>query len=333
MRAQGIERITVLLAAAAAMAVTDAAPAMAQQVTIQEYPLPAFSHPHDVAPAADGGIWFTAQIAGALGWLDPATGKTRSVPLGLGSGPHGVIVGPDGAPWLTMEGANAIIRVDPVTSVAKRFPLPSTARRADLNTATFDSLGKLWFTGQAGWYGRLDPASGAVAAFAAPRGAGPYGMYARKTGPVYFVSLAGGYMGIIDPETTRLALVDPPVVRTGPRRVWLDSRGTAWVTGWDSGKLLRYEPGTGTWKQFDVPGAAPQPYAVYVDEHDRVWISDFGDNALHMFDPASEHFTTYPVPTKGAEIRQLAGRPGEVCGAESAKNKLIVIRFGQAPKP
>jgi virginiamycin B lyase len=232
-----------------------------------------------------------------------------------------------------MEGANTIVRVDPVTSAVKRFPLPSSARRADLNTATFDSLGMLWFTGQAGWYGRLDPGTGKVDAFAAPRGGGPYGMDARKTGPVYFVSLAGGYMGIIDPATARLSVVDPPAEPTGPRRVWLDSRGVAWVTGWDSGKLLRYDPAMAAWKQFTVPGAKPQPYAVYVDERDRVWISDFGGNALHMFDPITERFTTWPIPTRGAEVRQLAGRPGEVWGAESAKNKLIVIRFGQAPKP
>jgi virginiamycin B lyase len=306
---------------------------MAQQVTIQEYPLPVFSHPHDAAPAADGGVWYTAQISGSLGWLDPATGKTRVVPLGLGSGPHGVIVGPDGAPWVTMEGSNDIVRVDPVTFAVKRFPLPSSARQAELNTATFDSRGMLWFTGQAGWYGRLDPGAGKIEAFPAPRGRGPYGMDARGPGPVLFVSLAGDYMGIIDPATARLTVVDPPVKGTGPRRVWLDSQGIAWVTGWDSGKLLRYDPGTGTWKQFVVPGARPQPYAVYVDEQDRIWISDFGGNALHMFEPAAERFTTFPIPTVGAEVRQLAGRPGEVWGAESAKNRLIVIRFGPAPKP
>jgi virginiamycin B lyase len=303
------------------------------QVTIREYPLPALSHPHDAAPAADGGVWYTAQIRGALGWLDPVTGRTREIPLGLGSGPHGVIVGPDGAPWVTMEGSNDVLRVDPVTNAVKRFPLPSTARRAELNTAAFDARGMLWFTGQAGWYGRLDPASGKVEVFPAPRGAGPYGMHALKTGPVYFVSLAGGYLGIIDPATSQLSVVDPPAAGTGPRRVWLDSKGVAWVTGWDSGKLLRYEPSASAWTEVTVPGAKPQPYAVYVDEQDRVWISDFGANALDVYDPASGQFSSYPIPTRGAEVRQLAGRPGEVWGAESAANKLIVIRFGPARRP
>src|SRR5687767_14174787 len=43
--------------------------------TIQEYPVPAGTHPHDVAPAPDGGtVWYTAQHVGSLGRLDPATG-------------------------------------------------------------------------------------------------------------------------------------------------------------------------------------------------------------------------------------------------------------------
>src|SRR4051794_5527986 len=78
----------------------------------KEYAVPAGSHPHDVAPARDGTVWYTAQGAGKLGRLDPATGKVTEVPLGDGSAPHGVIVGPDGAAWVTDGGLNAIVRVD-----------------------------------------------------------------------------------------------------------------------------------------------------------------------------------------------------------------------------
>ena len=98
-------------------------------VGVTEYPVPAGSHPHDVAPAADGTVWYTAQGAGELGRLDPATGRTRHTPLGTGSAPHGVIIGPDVAPWITDGGLNAIVRVDPETGAVRRFPLPSAGRR------------------------------------------------------------------------------------------------------------------------------------------------------------------------------------------------------------
>src|SRR5271165_7246541 len=80
-----------------------------------EFALPEGSGPHDVAPAPDGTVWFTAQAAGALGRLDPRTGHVDTFPLGTGSAPHGVIIGPDGAPWVTDGGLNAILRVDPVS--------------------------------------------------------------------------------------------------------------------------------------------------------------------------------------------------------------------------
>ena len=48
------------------------------------FPVPAGSHPHDVAPAADGGVWYTAQATGQLGWLDPERGEVREIPLGPG---------------------------------------------------------------------------------------------------------------------------------------------------------------------------------------------------------------------------------------------------------
>jgi len=143
---------------------------------IQEFPVPSGSQPHDVAPANNGSVWYTAQGSGQLGQLDPATGKTHHISLGQGSAPHGVIVGPDGAPWITDGGLNAIVRVNPETEEVRIFPLPENTGYANLNTATFDHKGILWFTGQSGIYGRLDPASGKVEVFEALRGVGPYGI-------------------------------------------------------------------------------------------------------------------------------------------------------------
>ncbi len=143
--------------------------------------MPPGSHPHDVAPAADGGVWYTAQATGRLGWLDPTTGEVREIPLGAGSAPHGVITGPDGAAWVTDGGLNALVRVGEGDAVTV-YPLD--VPNANLNTAAFDGDGILWFTGQNGIYGSLDPSSGAIASFAAPRQAGPYGIAATADGEV-----------------------------------------------------------------------------------------------------------------------------------------------------
>jgi virginiamycin B lyase len=59
---------------------------------------------------------------------------------------------------------------------------------------------------------------------------------------------------------------------------------------------------------------------------DIVWVSDFGANALVRFDPATEEMTTLALPNESGEVRQIHGRDGEVWGAESAADTLILVR-------
>jgi virginiamycin B lyase len=299
--------------------------------SMQVFSVPAGSRPHDVAPALDGGVWYTAQNSGALGWLDPVLGTTRHIALGRGSRPHGVIVGPDGAPWITDGGLNAIVRVDPVTDEVQSFPLPSNRPNANLNTATFDGRGKLWFTGQNGVYGRLDIQSGQMDVFDAPRGRGPYGIATTPNGDVYYASLAGSFVGQINLETGATTVLNPPTRNQGARRVWSDSKGRVWVSEWNAGQVAVYDPSMSEWREWKLPGRNPQAYAVYVDELDMVWLSDFGANAMVRFDPGSERFDSFPLPSTPSNVRQILGRQGEVWAPESAADKIVVFRFASPP--
>ncbi len=299
--------------------------ALAGAQEVRYFPVPKGAHPHDVAPAPDGTVWYTAQHQGALGRLYPATGKTGQISLGTRSAPHGVIIGPDGAPWVTDSGLNAIVRVDPVTKAVKTFPLPEDRSYANLNTAAFDAQGTLWFTGQSGIYGRLDGKSGRLQVFDAPRGRGPYGITATPDGGVYYASLAGNHIAKIDRATDRATVIVPPTANQGARRVWSDSQGRIWVSEWNSGQVSVYNPKSGAWQSWKLPGAAPRAYAVYVDEKDEVWLTDFGANAIVRFSPRDGKFAGFPSDRSGANVRQLNGRPGEVWGAESGTDRLVVI--------
>jgi len=328
--------MTLLLIAAGSFVWTSpahAAPATAlrdapARLEIKEFPVPRGSGPHDVAPAVDGGVWYTAQVGGALGWLNPATGETRQIALGRAgerSAPHGVIVGPDGAPWITDGGLNAIVRVDPATSAVQRFSLPPERAAADLNTATFDRNGTLWFTGQRGVYGRLNPADGSMEVWSAPRGPGAYGISTTPNGEVYFASLASSYIARINLETGEATPIDPPTPGQGARRVWPDADGRVWVSEWNAGQVGLYDPATGAWREWKLPGSNPMAYAVYVADDGAVWLTDFGANALVRFDPSTEAFEVLPHGAPSASVRQLAGRPGEVWGAASGQDRLVMI--------
>jgi virginiamycin B lyase len=291
---------------------------------IDRFEVPDGAGPHDVAPAADGGVWFTAQHAGYLGHLDPATKKVTRVPLGDGSSPHGVITGPGGAAWVTDGGLNAIVRVDASSRQVRTFPLPADRSGANLNTATFDDKGMLWFTGQNGIYGRVNPESGKVDVYDAPGGSGPYGMTTTPDGKVFYASLAGSHIAQVAPETGKATVLRPPTEGQGARRVWADSRGRIWVSEYKSGKLGRYDPGNGQWKEWPLPGDNAQPYAMFVDNRNIVWMSDTGNGRILCFDPATEKFTTADGPAPA--VRQIHGRTGEVWGAASGDDELLRIR-------
>jgi virginiamycin B lyase len=315
--------------AAAATSAASAAPSAAttpdvSAVTLVEFPVGRGQGPHDVAPASDGGVWYTAQRTGELGYLDPKTGATRMVKLGSGSAPHGVIVGPDGAPWITDGGQNAIVRVDPVSKEVSVFKLPGP--NVNLNTAAFDRFGVLWFTGQSGYFGHLDPKTGVVKVLQSPRGAGPYGITSTPDGRIFYASLASSHIAWVDLKEDIATPIDPPTPGQGARRVWSDSKSQIWVSEWNAGQLGFFSAHVNLWKEWKLPGANPMAYAVYVDDQDIVWLTDFGANAIVRFDPTTEKFTSYPHAQPNAAVRQLLGRSGEVWGAMSGQDKLVLIR-------
>jgi virginiamycin B lyase len=118
------------------------------KMATQTFPVLAGAGAHDVYPAPDGTVWFTAQSAGKLGRLDPRTGKSDLITLGPDAAPHGVIVGPDGAAWVTEGRQNAIARIDPATRAVKLFPLPKEGDRSACRTlaSTVDRFRALWLT-------------------------------------------------------------------------------------------------------------------------------------------------------------------------------------------
>ena len=160
-----------------------------------------------------------------------------------------------------------------------------------------------------------------------PRGRGPYGITTTPSGDIYYASLAGNYVGRIDTTTGEATVLEPPTANQGARRVWSDSLGQIWVSEWNAGQVARYNPANGQWRKWPLPGPDPSAYAVFVDDEDIVWLSDFGGNSLVRFDPVSEQFTPFPLPSDPSNVRQILGRPGEVWGAESAADQLVVIRF------
>jgi virginiamycin B lyase len=184
----------------------------------------------------------------------------------------------------------------------------------------------VWYTGQNGVYGRVDPATGKVDAWASPKGRGTYGITVTPTGDIWYASLAGDHIARVDPVSAEATVVDPPRKGVGPRRIWSDSKGVLWVSFWHGGAIGRYDPAANTWTTYPMPQSKSGTYSIYVDDKDRVWATDWMANAIQRFDPKTEAYETFPSDKKSANVRQMLGRPGEAWGGESGTDRLVVIR-------
>ena len=82
-----MQRIRLALAVLCLPFVLAGEAAVDSDYAVQYYDVAPGDHPHDVAPAPDGTVWYTGQHKGVLGRLDPKTGKVTRIPLGEGSRP------------------------------------------------------------------------------------------------------------------------------------------------------------------------------------------------------------------------------------------------------
>ena len=225
---------------------------------------------------------------------------------------------------MTDGGLNAIVRVDPDTSAFRGFRLPPSTGYANLNTATFDRRGILWFTGQSGIYGRLNPKTGAMRVFRAPVGTGRTGSRRRRKGRSSTPRSRGATSREINVRTGKATVIRPPTAGQGARRVWSNSKGRLWVSEWNAGQGRPLRPGHAEVARVGRPRACPALRRLRRRQGLRLADRLRAERA-RAFRAGHGKFT--PVPLRaGADVRQLLGRPGEVWGAESGADRLVVVR-------
>lgn len=206
---------------------------------------------HDLAPAPDGGVWFTAQASGHLGWFDPKAGRTELIPLGSGSSPHGVIQGPDKGAWITDSGQNAIVRVGWPDRKVQVLALPQGTPYANLNTAAFDGDGDLWFTGQAGYIGKVAVKTGEVEP--ATRNQGARRVWSDSKGRIWVSEWNSGNLSVHDPGARTWAQWKLPGDSAKPYAVYVDERDIVWVSDFGGNAMFAFDPRTQKFERFGFP--------------------------------------------------------------------------------
>ena len=182
--------------------------------------------------------------------------------------------------------------------------------------ASFDKDGILWFTGQNGVYGRVDPKTGKVESWKSPNGAA-----LRHHGD----AVGRGLVRLARRRPHRARSTRRPAPRrwssrpskgAGPRRVWSDSKGVLWVSFWHSGEVGRYDPAA---EDLEDLAAAEQQAAAAIRSMSTTRTRSGSPTSSPTRSCASIRRPRNSRPsraTSGApQVRQMLGRPGEAWGA------------------
>ena len=213
------------------------------------------SGPHGIVVAPDGAIWYTANAAGKLGRLDPATGQIHEYPLAAdASDPHTpLVVG--GKVWFTVQQANRYGVLDPATGQARIFAVPTpnalpygivAAPDGMLWIALFGTMqGHIWYSDYArGKLGMYDPSTGSTREFPCVDGdrAAPYALAITPDGRIWYAEAGAGRVVAFDPKTQRTDVWDIPTKGSVVRNMSVDAaRSRIWLALSGIGRLGRID--------------------------------------------------------------------------------------------
>jgi virginiamycin B lyase len=233
----------------------------------KRYDLEPGAGPHNLIVDKSGIVWFSGNLVGYIGRLDPRDGSITKYPMPdpMVRDPHTLIFDRNGDIWFTAQGGNAIGKLTVKTGKVQLLMVPTP--RARPYGIKLDSRGRPWVV----LFGTnkiatVDPATMQLREITLPRAeTRPRRMEITSDDRVWYGDYAGGILGVYDPASGK-------------------------VTEWPL-------PG----------GANARPYAMVRDDQDRVWVVETSrPNRFVSFNSKTEQFSEETlVPSGGGTIRHM----------------------------
>jgi virginiamycin B lyase len=301
------------------------------QANIKLWPVPTpGSRPHDPLAAKDGSIWYTGQLSGKLGRLDPRTGEIKEYPLKTPhTGPHGLAEDKDGSIWFTGNHMSLVGKLDPKTGAVTEYKMPDPKAK-DPHTIAIAPNGMVWFTAQqANMVGRIDPKTGEVKLVTSPTpNSRPYGLVINSKGVPVFVEFGSNKIATVDPDTMAIKEYPLPNAASRPRRLALTPDDVVWYADFPRGYLGCLDLTTGSHKEWPSPsGPKSEPYGI-VFTKGALWYNESGakPNTIVRFDPKTEQFQSLAIPGGGDIVRNMDVTPdGNPVTANSLANQVGLV--------
>ncbi len=271
-----------------------------------EYKMPeALDMPVAIAAAPDGTIWFTMDLAKAMGRV--RNGRLERLPTSTGNiEPVGLGAASDGSAWYTDNGTRGISHMSPLGQIAS-FPLETPIVRLGRLTVAPD--GAVWFAEATGYsITRLKNGEITRHVFESPRG-DPYGVAVAPDGVVWATLRSGDQLLRIAPEGDDMKVVEVPRQSAVPTDIAVGKDGAIWFIESREGRIARYKDGK--FDEFPVAGDSPLLSGLVVTPDDAVWFGMLRSGSLGRL--RDGRLETFKLPRDGARPYTLAAdRDGNV---------------------
>jgi len=170
-----------------------------------------------------------------------------------------------------------------------------------------DSLGRVWFCGQAGAYlAYFDLESGDFKRYQLADGAGPHNLVIDEHDQIWFAANTLPYIGRLDPKSgvvTKYPM--PDATARDPHTLVFDRKGNIWFTAQWSNLIGRLNTDTGEVDLIALPGSGTRPYGIKVDANGQPWAVLFGTNKLARVDTETLAVELVELPNRQSRPRRL----------------------------
>ena len=264
--------------------------------------------PTAIAAAADGTIWFTIDLAAAIGRVRDGRLERLSLPSNNVE-PIGLGVGPDGSAWYTDNSARGISRITPAGEISS-YPLGTPLVR--LGRLAVSPRGAVWFAEATGYsITRLKDGEITRHVFESPRG-DPYGVAVAADGTVWATLRLGNQLLHITIDGGIKAF-DLPKPTAAPSDIGTGPDGSVWFIELRENRIGRLKGDV--FEDYEVPGDRPTLTGLAVADDGAVWFGMLRSAALgRLMDGRVEIFK---LPREGARPCSVAvDRSGNVWYAD-----------------
>ena len=255
--------------------------------SIQEYVLPAGSHPVNVAVDSVGQAWFTEYGRRRIGRISGSTGILHHFVISSADvGPLDLDIAPDGSVWFTEHNADRIGRLIVTStadyavdefSVLPSYPVTPSWSDVGLSGILVKSDDTIWAAlRNQERLARLRPSIPQVDRTGpiTPTPAHPFELAMSPGGQrVWFTELQGNHISLVFRSTMEFGLrYSVPTANSRPYGIDVDSTGAVWFGEQLGGNIGRLAvTATASFTEFPVPLERARIQGLVVDSSDVVW--------------------------------------------------------------